>query len=163
MKTLLLMRHAKSSWKDSDRPDFDRPLNPRGRRNAPRMGKLLIDEDLIPDQIISSPARRARKTAAGVADACGYPGVIELHEDLYASGADDYVQVLRNLYYNEDRVLLIGHNPVLEEFLTRLTGARQALPTAAIAEIAIPIDDWRHLDLTTQAELVNLWKPRELE
>ncbi len=163
MKTLLLMRHAKSSWKDDDLPDFDRPLNARGKRDAPRMGKLLADRDLVPDQIVSSPARRARRTAGKLARSCGYAGAIELHDELYDSSAEDYTQVLRNLYYNEDRVLLVGHNPVLEDLLAQLTGVHQALPTAAIAELVLPIADWRHLDLASTAELVNLWKPRELD
>jgi phosphohistidine phosphatase len=83
MKTLLIMRHAKSSWKDPDLPDHDRPLNKRGKHDAPSMGKLLKDEDLIPDLIISSTAARAKKTAELVAKACKYKGEISLNQSLW--------------------------------------------------------------------------------
>ena len=76
MKTLLILRHAKSSWKDLELPDQDRPLNKRGRHDAPRMGKLLKQEDLIPDHIVSSTALRAKKTAELVAKSCKYKGDI---------------------------------------------------------------------------------------
>ena len=82
MKTLLILRHAKSSWKEQDLPDHDRPLNKRGKNDAPRMGKLLKDEDLIPDLIMSSTAVRAKKTAELVAKACKYKGKIVLNHSL---------------------------------------------------------------------------------
>ena len=83
MKTLLIMRHAKSSWKEQDLPDHDRPLNKRGEKDAPRMGKLLKDEDLIPDLIMSSSAVRAKKTAELVVKTCKYKGKIVLNHSLY--------------------------------------------------------------------------------
>nr|NIL98123.1 hypothetical protein [Planctomycetales bacterium]NIP70269.1 hypothetical protein [Planctomycetales bacterium] len=94
MKTLLLLRHAKSSWDDSALDDHDRPLNKRGKRDAPRMGQLLVQQDLVPDCILTSTARRARKTAEAVAKACG--GVVPLTEmpELYHATAEEIVGVV---------------------------------------------------------------------
>jgi phosphohistidine phosphatase len=80
MKTLLILRHAKSSWDEPSLADVERPLNKRGKNDAPRIGKLIMDADLIPDVILSSPAVRAMKTAESVADACGEEGNIEIEE-----------------------------------------------------------------------------------
>ena len=90
MKTLLILRHAKSDWETPDVADHDRPLNGRGKRDAPRMGRLLRDENLVPDLIISSTAKRARKTAKLVAEASGYEGEIRLAETLYLAGPEAY-------------------------------------------------------------------------
>ncbi len=86
MKSVLLHRHAKSSWKHPDLNDQDRPLNKRGKRDAPIMGRLLKRKDLVPDIIISSTAIRARSTAEAVAKASGYKGEIILNKSLYAVG-----------------------------------------------------------------------------
>ncbi|MFG0335704.1 MAG: SixA phosphatase family protein, partial [Maioricimonas sp. JB049] len=83
MKTLLLMRHAKSSWADPSKADHDRPLNARGKRDAPRMGQWLLEQNLVPDRIVSSTARRARKTASRVASGCGYTAEIVHERALY--------------------------------------------------------------------------------
>ena len=97
MKTLLIMRHAKSSWKEQDLPDHDRPLNKRGKNDAPRMGKLLKDEDLVPDLIMSSTAVRAKKTAELVAKACKYKGKIVLNHSLYGAEPAAYLKILEGL------------------------------------------------------------------
>ncbi|MGB7661527.1 MAG: histidine phosphatase family protein [Nitrososphaeraceae archaeon] len=91
MKTLLIMRHAKSSWKEQDLPDYDRPLNKRGKNDAPRMGKLLKDEDLVPDLIMSSTAVRAKKTAELVAKTRKYKGKIVLDRSLYGAEPAAYL------------------------------------------------------------------------
>ena len=92
MKKIYILRHAKSSWKDEGLPDHDRPLNKRGKRDAPRMGRLLAEEGLVPDLIVSSTAKRAHKTTTEVADACGYKGEIALNswaaEDLQVDVGD---------------------------------------------------------------------------
>ena len=87
MKTLLLLRHAKSSWKDGDLDDHDRPLNKRGKRDAPRMGQLLRDQDLLPELILTSSARRCRKTAEHVIQSSGYRGETRITGELYEAGA----------------------------------------------------------------------------
>jgi phosphohistidine phosphatase len=162
MKTLLVLRHAKSSWNDAARTDHERPLNARGRRDGPRMGELVLEEGLVPDVLISSDAVRARLTAEAVAEAAGYTGEILLDERLYLAGAADIVLVLQTVDANAEAVMIVGHNPGLEELVAQLTGEPQDLPTAALAQIVLPIDQWRDLELSTRGELVGHWRPEEL-
>ena len=164
MKTLLILRHAKSSWSDSALDDHDRPLNDRGERDAPRMGELLRQRRLTPDLIISSDAVRARMTAQAVAEAAGYAGEIRLEPLLYHAAPDDIVVVLRTVPEpNAATVMVVGHNPGLEALVGQLTGERHDLPTAALAQIDLPIDSWRDLDGSTRGTLVDVWRPKELE
>ncbi|MDX1947578.1 MAG: histidine phosphatase family protein [Pirellulaceae bacterium] len=162
MKTLLLLRHAKSSWKDSDQDDHDRPLNKRGKRDAPRMGELLRDEGLLPDLIVVSSARRARKTAEHVIQASGYRGETRITGELYEADAAKLMQVLAGLTATCGRVLLVGHNPGLEELLEALTGAYAPLSTAALAKIDLPIEAWGEIS-SSQGQLGHIWQPGELE
>ena len=163
MKTLLLLRHAKSSWKDSDLEDHDRPLNTRGKREAPRMGQLLKEEQLLPDFILSSSAKRCRKTAEHVIHESGYRGETRITGDLYEAGAEQLRRVLAALGDEISRVLLIAHNPGLEELLEGLTGAYTPLTTAALARLDLPIEHWRDLSEDTRGVLVKNWQPRELD
>jgi phosphohistidine phosphatase len=163
MRTLLVMRHAKSSWDDSRRPDHERPLNRRGERDAPRMGDLVNEQGLTPDVLLSSDAVRARTTAEAVAVAAGCSAAIRLEPRLYLAAAKDIYAVLHAIEDAGSRtVMIVGHNPGLEEFVAQLTGEREALPTAAIAHIVVPIDRWQDLDDSTRGSLVDLWLPREL-
>jgi phosphohistidine phosphatase len=162
MKTLLLMRHAKSSWKDSELDDHDRGLNSRGKKDAPRMGELLRDENLVPDYIVTSSARRARKTADHLALASGYRGECRLTGEIYLAGPDKILDVIRQTPDSCQRLLVIGHNPGLEEFLERVTGTYSPLPTAALAHLELDIDFWQNLTAEPNADLVRLWQPREL-
>jgi phosphohistidine phosphatase len=162
MKTLLLMRHAKSSWSEPGLADHDRPLNKRGKQAAPEMGKLLRKEELTPDMILCSTARRSRETAKAVAEACGYEGDIESQRDLYSSDAACYVDVLRHLPDRVKRVLLVGHNPEIEELLDMLTGSAERMTTGAIAHVDLPISQWKELSEALDVRLLNLWRPREL-
>jgi phosphohistidine phosphatase len=163
MKTLLLMRHAKSSWKDSELDDFDRGLSGRGKKDAPRMGALLKEEDLLPDYIVTSSARRARKTADHVALTSGYRGECRLTEELYIASPDAIEAVIHQTPDTCQRLLVIGHNPGLEEFLEQLTGTCTPLSTAAMAHLEVDIDSWRTLSAKTKANVVRLWQPRGLE
>ena len=163
MKTLLLLRHAKSSWKDAGRTDDDRSLSRRGKRDAPRMGRLLFAEKLVPDLILSSTARRARKTAAKVARACGSRRDIVFHEELYLATPEAHLAVLRQLKGSRQRVLVVGHNPGLEELLAHLTGVEEHLPTAALAVIELRITRWSALTQRTRGRLVRIYLPREVE
>lgn len=161
MKTLLLLRHAKSSWKQSDQPDHERPLNKRGKKEAPKVGKYLRENDLVPDLILSSTARRAHDTAQAVAEKSGFDGQIDLYQDLYLSDTDCYLDILRRLPDEARRVLLVGHNPDLEELLTLLTDVNQPLVTAALAQIDLPITSWQELNEATDGRLQLVWSPRE--
>ena len=120
------MRHAKSSWKDSHLPDQARPLNKRGQKDAPRMGKLLKESGLIPQRIYSSTAERARQTAVAVAEKLGYGGEIIYLDALYLAEPSAIVDVLKSVPDGIECVLVIGHNPGMEQlvqFLHRLFSA----------------------------------------
>ncbi|MBN2003359.1 MAG: histidine phosphatase family protein [Anaerolineae bacterium] len=160
MKTLLILRHAKSSWKDGSLADYERPLNKRGERDAPEAGYWLRKKDLTPELILCSPARRARQTAELAAEACGYEGEIVARQALYASGAGAYLDALHELDDAYQQVMVVGHNPDLEELLAMLTGSLEALPTAALAEVVLPIARWAALDEGVDGELRHLWTPR---
>jgi phosphohistidine phosphatase len=163
MKTLLVLRHAKSSWDDSRIDDHERPLNNRGRRDAPRMGDVLREHGLTPALIISSDAERARLTTEAVAEAARYAGEIRFDRKLYLASPTDIVAVLRTVAEtNADIVMIVGHNPGLEELVAKLTGEQQDFPTAALAQIALPIERWRDLKLSTRGTLSGLWRPKEL-
>ena len=162
-KTLLVMRHAKSDWGDETLADHERPLNRRGKRDAPRMGRLIRTRRLVPDLIVSSTAVRARKTAMKVAKACGYERGIELRAELYEASPEDCLQVLRTTSVEADTVLLVGHNPGLEELVAQLTGESHRFPTAALAQIGLAITSWRKCTSGLRGELRHLWRPREME
>lgn len=162
MRTLLLMRHAKSSWDDPELADHDRPLNKRGKRDAPRMGRLLLKEKLVPDAILTSTAVRARETARAVAEALEFDAEPQVDKDLYLAGPAEILTVLRRLDDDADRVMLIAHNPGLEDLLEALTGSRDSLPTAAIARIDLSVRRWKDLKSGTTGRLVALWRPKEL-
>jgi len=163
VKTLLVLRHAKSSWDDPSLDDHERPLNARGERDAPRMGRLLRKQRLSVELIISSDALRARLTAQAVADAIGYRGQILLDARLYHASVTDILAVLRSAVEHVTTALIVGHNPGLEDLVARLTGEPEGLPTAALAQIALPIDRWRDLTTSTRGRLVGLWRPKELD
>jgi phosphohistidine phosphatase len=162
MKTLLILRHAKSSWKQPELSDHDRPLNKRGQRDAPRMGLLIADEGLTPDLILSSSAVRARRTAVAVAENCGYDGDVEVTRDFYHADVDTFLQVLRRLPERYESVMVVGHNPDLEELLEALIGDYERLTTAALAQVRLPVDRWGELDEEVEGQLVDLWRPRDL-
>jgi phosphohistidine phosphatase len=163
MKTLLLLRHAKSSWKDADVEDHERGLNKRGKRDAPKIGRLLRDENLLPELICSSTAKRCRKTADHVIEHSGYRGETRFCGDLYEANGEKHRSFVARLDSGISRVLLIGHNPGLEEFLESLTGAYSPLSTAALGHLELPIENWHDLNAETRGTLHRIWQPRELE
>ncbi len=163
MKTLLLLRHAKSSWADPGLDDHQRTLNQRGRRDAPRMGDLVREIRLSPDVIISSDAVRARLTAEAVAEAARYAGKILFDPRLYLASPDSIVAVLQTVPDTKaETVMIVGHNPGLEGIIAGLTGEHPDMPTAALAQIVLPIDRWRDLKASTGGTLVALWRPKDL-
>jgi phosphohistidine phosphatase len=162
MKTLLVLRHAKSSRNDPALDDHERPLNKRGQRDAPRMGELVREYGLIPDVVISSDAVRARLTAEAVAEAARYAGEILLDPHLYMACPADILSLLPMVRENAETVMIVGHNPGLEKLVEQLTGERQDLPTATLAQIRLPIDRWRDLKRSTRGTLAGLWRPEDL-
>ncbi|MBN2500933.1 MAG: histidine phosphatase family protein [Anaerolineales bacterium] len=162
MKTLLIMRHAKSSWADKDLPDHERPLNARGKIDAPRMGELLNAEDLIPEAILCSTAKRAKSTAKLLVESVPFEGEITTLRDFYHGGPEDFIDALSDLPDEVDVAMIVGHNPDLEYFLDVLTDASERMPTAAIAYVELPIDAWDDLDEDVEGDLVEIWRPKEV-
>jgi phosphohistidine phosphatase len=165
MKTLLILRHAKSSWKFPELTDHDRPLNRRGKRDAPRMGRTLQERELVPDLVISSTATRALDTASAVAKHSGYKGKMLKFQSLYAAEPAAYLAVLREVDDNYQRILIVGHNPGVEELIEMLTGEIHIIPTCTLAQIEFDIEKWstvlrRHTD---RGRLVEIFKPDESE
>jgi len=165
MKTLLILRHAKSSWKDLELQDHDRPLNKRGKQDALRMGKLLRRENLIPDLIVSSTAVRAKKTAELLAEACRYKGEIAFDNFLYGTDPRRYLRTIEGLSNKYITVLLVGHNPTIEETIEILTNSLDIImPTCALAQIILRIQKWSDLNNINNefnGKLVEIWKPKE--
>lgn len=162
MRTLLILRHAKSDQGNPSLDDHERPLNARGVRDAPRMGDLLRDAALVPDVIITSDAVRAHTTALAVAEAAGYSREVVVDPRLYLASPDDVFAVLSSVPDPDARVVLVvGHNPGLEGVVAALTGERHDLPTAALVQLALTIESWEEIDAATSATLVDMWRPRE--
>jgi phosphohistidine phosphatase len=163
MKTLLLLRHGKASGNDADCGDFERPLTKRGKRDVPKIGHLLRNQNLLPDIIVASSAKRCRKTADHIIEHSGYRGETRLLGDLYEANETALSEFLAALDDRYQRPLLIAHNPGMEQLLHRLSGSHDPLTTAALAHVELPIESWRELTADTRGTLHNLWQPGELE
>ncbi|HZI17385.1 MAG TPA: histidine phosphatase family protein [Pyrinomonadaceae bacterium] len=162
MKRLLLLRHAKSSWAEPGLADFDRPLNERGLRAAPLVGRFLLRRKLRPDLVLSSPAERARRTAALVAEAAGLDAPVRYDERIYEAPAGRLVEVVSELEEAAEEVLLVGHNPGMEELIELLAGERQGMPTAALARVSLGVEKWSRVRAGTGRLELHV-RPRELE
>jgi phosphohistidine phosphatase len=162
VKRLLILRHAKSSWSDSSLDDWQRPLNDRGERDAPRVGDLIKRQSLVPDLIITSDAERARTTAQAVARRAGYAREMIFEPALYHAGPEDVISVINGVANDVNTVLIVGHNPGLENLVQQLTGEDVTLPTAALVHISLPIDRWSDLDGDTGGSIVDSWRPADL-
>lgn len=149
MKTLYVVRHAKSSWEDPLKPDFERPLNDRGKRDAPRMGKRLKEKEIHPDLMLSSPAKRALSTCKRIAKELGYAKArIKEEQQLYHAGDDDILSALQELNDKHDVVIVVGHNPGLTDFVNSLMSEEKMIdniPTAGVVAFKLNIPSWRHL------------------
>jgi phosphohistidine phosphatase len=146
MKTIILVRHAKSSWKDPCLDDFERPLTARGKRDAPLMGAKLKERRILPDLILSSPAKRARKTADLIAEAIGFPRRnIQFVDEMYHCGASDLLALVKELDDKNTSVMLFGHNPEFMDFAGMMLkpGPVQAIPTTGVTCIRFPVSSWK--------------------
>lgn len=146
-KTLYLVRHAKSSWKDASLSDRQRPLNKRGLRDAPEMGRRLVEHGRRPDLIISSPAKRAYSTARKIAKKLDYEkSAILIDERLYFAGTGSMLGMLEELDDRHDSVMIVGHNPAMTTFLNVLCETSiHNMPTCAIALVGYDINAWGEL------------------
>jgi phosphohistidine phosphatase len=163
MKTLLLLRHAKSSWSDPNLSDHDRPLKERGIKAARRMGELARQYGLQPQIVLSSDAVRTRETVREFLDASHLRPNVEYLGSLYHCTTDEFVQALQQVDPTIQTVMIVGHNPGMESWLQELTGVTDLMPTAALAQIEIDATAWSQVASNTGGRLVNLWKPKELD
>jgi phosphohistidine phosphatase len=170
MKQLLLLRHAKSSWDDPALADFDRPLAPRGLKAAPRMGRELARRDWLPDLALVSPAQRTRETWRLVSAELPARVPVEFAEALFEATAGDILTEVRQATASAGCLLVLGHNPGLEDLARRLAGPRsdagarrkleEKFPTGALARLVVD-DDWADLDFGT-ARLTHCIRPKDL-
>ncbi|HEX6984292.1 MAG TPA: histidine phosphatase family protein [Planctomycetaceae bacterium] len=163
MKTLLLMRHAKSSHDEEGLSDHERPLTGRGRRDAPRVAERLVEADLVPDRILCSTARRAKETAELFAPAAGFGGEVTYSHWLYHATPAGILDVIAEHGGDAGRLMVVGHNPGMEQLVRSLTGDPAHMPTAAVARIELPIDDWDAIRGGATGRLAALWKPKDEE
>jgi phosphohistidine phosphatase len=169
MKILTLLRHAKSGWDDPVKRDFDRPLNPRGRRAARTVGREMRSLGLSFDRAVASPARRVVETIEEVASSFG-PLAPDYDERVYLASAETLIELVRETPDRIERLLLVGHNPGLEELALFLAGREGPLraevavkyPTGTLAEIALPTVHWREVD-EGQGTIVRFIRPRDLD
>ncbi len=168
MKTLLLFRHAKSDWAN-DLPDFDRPLNARGQKAAERMGRWMKQAHIQPEWIVSSPARRALETVQGLRQHLDIPDtLVHFDERLYLADVAALLEVAARCPQDMDDIMLMGHNPGMDELLTFLCGPNlprskkgKLMATATLAQVSLP-DDWQQLTAEC-GKLQQIIRPGEID
>jgi len=170
MPRLLLLRHAKSSWDDPEIDDFDRPLNTRGRRSAPLMGRHCAQHNLIPQTILCSSARRTRETLAGIMPYFTDDLRIHITRDLYMTSEDRHLDLIRSSGNGARTLMAIGHNPSLRDLAMLLIGSGnpslraeldEKFPTAAVAVIDFDVKAWTDV-MPGGGRIVAFFRPREL-
>ncbi|MEM8736002.1 MAG: histidine phosphatase family protein [Planctomycetota bacterium] len=167
MKTLILMRHAKSDWKDPELSDHDRPLNARGRRSAPLIGEQLASHDRIPEFILASSAARVQETVALLRDtfrdAAGDPPEVQTESSLYLASASEILSHISVLHDAWNQVLVCGHNPGMNGLACHFAQDSFDFPTAATLVLRTPSISWKDALREDEWTLEHFWKPRELE
>jgi len=162
VKKILLMRHAKSSWKDSDLTDHERPLKKRGKKDAEKMGKLLKKKKLIPELILSSTAKRAKQTAEIIVDSCKCKAEIVLLDSLYLAEPSLILETIEDVKDKHKTIMVVGHNPGIEAFLQILDGKVESLPTGSVAYLSAKVKNWKDLAEDDGVKLKKLWRPKDL-
>lgn len=158
---LFVLRHAKSSWADEYTDDWERPLTSRGERDAKHVGRVLRERKLVPDLIVSSDAVRAESTARRVAAEASYGDKVVLSSRLYHARPDVIIEVLKDAPDTARRVMIVAHNPGLEDLVEQLTGEQIDLPTAALVHIELPIARWSDLRLPAEGSVIEFWEPEK--
>jgi phosphohistidine phosphatase len=159
MKLLTIVRHAKSSWNDTSLSDRKRPLNKRGERDAPIMGKRISDHGIRPSLIVTSPANRARTTAMIIAGELNYPNEFLQREDhLYHASLDEILDVIVAQDDGFNSLMIVGHNPGLTELVNFLQpGLTINLPTAGVVSVQFDQDNWNLFERPKTELLVHDW------
>jgi len=163
MRTLLILRHGKAAAPEEGGNDAARPLTRRGKREAEQMGQLLRDENLVPDRILASSARRASATARKAAAVAGFRGSIDELDELYLAEPEAYITAVRRYAPEAERVLLVGHNPGLEALALILTGGPVSLPPAGLVVCNLPIASFAQLAAEVRGQMLRLAVPTVLE
>ena len=150
MKTLYIIRHAKSSWDSSVKSDYERALNKRGERDAPLMGMVLKQKDIKPNLILSSSAKRAKKTALIIAEQIGYKASdIIFDENLYLASPSEILEIIQNVDSHVETLFVIAHNPGMTDFINQFYKDRISnLPTTGVFSMEFDIVDWRSIKST---------------
>lgn len=161
MKRLYLLRHAKSSWDDPSLADFDRPLNARGLKAAPFMGRYIAEHGYIPEAIVSSPAERAKETAQLVKTNAGLALDIRFDERIYEASPYTLSEVASGLDDRFASAMIVGHNPGMEGFIRHLTGEIEPMPTATLAVIDLEVDSWAKIGRLA-GRLVRVIRPKDV-
>ena len=159
MKRLFILRHAKSSWADTELSDFDRPLNERGLRTAPFMGELIAKRGLVPEIIVSSPAERAVQTAHLIKDSAGFSIPLILDDRIYEASPQTLKQIVIGLPNELASAMLVGHNPGIEGFIRNLSGRSEPMPTASLAVIDIDTHFWSEVD-SNAGHIIDILRPK---
>lgn len=162
MKTLLLLRHAKTSWDDVRVSDDLRPLSGTGKLNVYQMGKFLKNTKLIPDLIISSCAKRAKDTSILLAESSGYNKDIDISESLYETATKEYINVISEISNKINIVLLVGHNPILENLIELITNELIIMETCSLVQIFLPISTWIEIKMNPKCQLIKQIRIKEL-
>ena len=160
MKTLFILRHAKSSWDNPDWSDFARPLNHRGLDTAPLMGAVMKENDFDPEIIVSSPALRAKQTADLVKKSAGFRAKVIYDERIYEASALRLLEVVSDIEDYYDSAMIVGHNPGFENLVRILTGKIEAMPTAALAVVDLEINYWKEITAET-GSLRKIFRPKD--
>jgi phosphohistidine phosphatase len=163
MKTLLLLRHAKSSLIDPKISDNMRPLTYQGKQDVYITGKFLKNKKLIPDIIICSTAKRAIETSELIAEYVNYCNEIHLSKLLYQTTVKDYINVISKLPNKNNMALLVGHNPILETLVEIITNELRIMKTCSLAHIVLPINSWVEIKTQTKGKLIELFDIKSLE
>ena len=159
MKTLFILRHAKSSWDNFSLADFDRPLNQRGLESAPLIGELIYEKQFQPDLIISSPAKRAEQTAILTCASAQLESEIQFDERIYEASSRRLLQIISEQNAKVESLMIVGHNPGFEDLLKTLIGEFREMKTANLAVVDLNIEKWDEIDANC-GELRNLFKPK---
>ena len=162
MKTLFLLRHAKSSWKDQGLTDFERTLNDRGRKAAELVGNFIAKQNVTIDLVISSPALRARQTIELVLQAAKRSPELRFDQRVYEASATQLLEITSQIEDDRKSVLLVGHNPGMEELLALLVGVDTHMPTAALAKVVLSSKKWDKI-LAEKGVLESFVRARELK
>ena len=162
MKTLILIRHAKSSWSSPVLSDIERPLNERGKRDAPFMGSLLLNNQILPDVIYSSPAVRALSTAKIIAEKVKYlPSNIKIKSEIYEASVPELLKVISLFDDEYNNIMMFGHNPGFSYLANYLCNDfNNNMPTCSFVELNFDIDNWQNITANS-GTLVNFEYPKK--